>query len=41
MLCRKITRKIKEVGIMLKIEIIDHLIISLENYYSFADSGKL
>ncbi|MEO8534511.1 MAG: JAB domain-containing protein [Flavobacterium sp.] len=36
-----ITRKIKEVGIMLKIEIIDHLIISLENYYSFADSGKL
>lgn len=36
-----ITRKIKEAGAMLNIDVVDHLIISSENYYSFADHGKL
>lgn len=36
-----ITRKIKEAGAMLNIDVVDHLIISPENYYSFADHGKL
>lgn len=36
-----ITRKIKEAGAILNIDVIDHLIISPENYYSFADHGKI
>ncbi|QSB29370.1 RadC family protein [Flavobacterium sp. CLA17] len=36
-----ITRKIKEAGAMLNIDVVDHLIISPENYYSFADHDKL
>lgn len=36
-----ITKKVKEAGALLNIELIDHLIISSEGYYSFADKGKL
>lgn len=34
-----ITKKVKEAGAFLEIEVVDHLIISRESYYSFADSG--
>ncbi|MEO6176875.1 MAG: JAB domain-containing protein [Flavobacterium circumlabens] len=38
---KMITKKIKEAGAILNIDVVDHLIISPENYYSFADHGKL
>jgi len=37
----KITQKIKEAGNLLDIQLLDHLIISDKNYYSFADNGLL
>jgi DNA repair protein RadC len=37
----KLTKKIKDVGSALDLEIIDHIIIGNENYYSFADEGIL
>jgi len=37
----KITRKIKEAGELIDIQLLDHLIISEKNYYSFADNGIL
>ncbi len=37
----KITKKIKNAGELLEINIIDHLIIGDEKYYSFADQGVL
>jgi DNA repair protein RadC len=36
-----ITRKLKEAGKLLEIKVLDHLIITLEGYYSFADEGLL
>ncbi|AJA68931.1 RadC-like protein [Myroides sp. A21] len=38
---RQITRKIKEVSKILDITLLDHLIITAESYYSFADEGIL
>lgn len=38
--CR-ITRNIKESGEMLEVRLLDHLIISTDTYYSFADEGAL
>ncbi|MDM1525558.1 JAB domain-containing protein [Myroides odoratimimus] len=38
---RQITRKIKEASKMLDITLLDHLIITQESYYSFADEGIL
>ncbi|HSD06402.1 JAB domain-containing protein [Flavobacterium sp.] len=38
---RQITRKIKEAGKLLDISLVDSLIITSENYYSFADDGIL
>ncbi|MBB1139033.1 MULTISPECIES: JAB domain-containing protein [Myroides] len=38
---RQITRKIKEASKMLDITLLDHLIITAESYYSFADEGIL
>jgi DNA repair protein RadC len=38
---RQITRKMKEAGKMLEINIIDHLIITSNGYLSFADEGIL
>ena len=35
----KITRKIKEAGIILDISLLDHVIITSEGYYSMADEG--
>lgn len=37
----KITKQIKEAGILLDIKLLDHLIITPEDYYSFADDGTL
>ena len=37
----KITQKIKEAGILMDIQLLDHLIISDKDYYSFADNGML
>jgi len=36
-----ITKKIKESGILMDIQLLDHLIINTDNYYSFADNGLL
>ena len=37
----KITRKIKEAGEILDVQLLDHLIIHDSDYYSFADNGML
>ena len=37
----KITQKIKEAGNIIDIQLLDHLIISEKDYYSFADNGLL
>jgi DNA repair protein RadC len=37
----KITQKIKEAGNLMDIQLLDHLIISEKDYYSFADNGVL
>jgi len=37
----KITKKIKEAGNIMDIQLLDHLIITNEDYYSFADQGPL
>lgn len=36
-----LTRKISEGGKLLDIRVLDHLIITIEGYYSFADEGVL
>ncbi|OQX78497.1 MAG: hypothetical protein B6D61_05345 [Bacteroidetes bacterium 4484_249] len=36
-----LTRRLKKAGEMLDLPIIDHIIIADENYYSFADEGKM
>lgn len=38
---QKITKKIREAGILLDVSVLDHLIIGDEKYYSFADEGAL
>jgi DNA repair protein RadC len=37
----RITRKLKEAGGVLEINVLDHLILSDETYYSFADEGAM
>jgi DNA repair protein RadC len=37
----KITQKIKEAGNLMDIQLLDHIIISNKDYYSFADNGLL
>jgi hypothetical protein len=34
-----LTRKLKEAGLMLDLPVLDHLIVSSEGFYSFADEG--
>ena len=36
-----LTRKIKEAGRFLEIQLLDHIIITSEGYYSFADEGLI
>ncbi|MDN4164848.1 DNA repair protein RadC [Cytophagales bacterium LB-30] len=38
---RKLTKKIKEGGQLLDIQLLDHLIFTDESYYSFSDEGDL
>lgn len=38
---RLITRKIAQAGMLLDIRLLDHLILTTESYYSFADEGAL
>jgi DNA repair protein RadC len=37
----ELTKKIKEAGIYLDIKVLDHIIVTSEGYYSFADEGVL
>ena len=37
----ELTYKIKQGGLLLEIKVIDHIIISSEGYYSFADEGYI
>jgi DNA repair protein RadC len=37
----ELTRKIKEAGKFLDIQVLDHVIVTSEGYYSFADEGLL
>jgi len=37
----KLTQKLKNAGEMLDLPVIDHIILGDENYFSFADEGKL
>ena len=37
----ELTRKIKEAGSYLDIKVLDHIIVTSETYYSFADEGLL
>jgi DNA repair protein RadC len=37
----QITKKIRDAGIMLDIDVIDHLIIGDDRFYSFADNGDM
>ena len=37
----KITKKLKDAGTLLEISVLDHLIISGEQFYSFADEGRM
>lgn len=38
---KEITRLLKQVGELLQIGVLDHIIIGLNSYYSFADKGEL
>lgn len=38
---RKITRQLKEAGELLGIELLDHVIIGRDEFYSFSDKGEL
>jgi DNA repair protein RadC len=37
----ELTQKIKEGGKLLEVTVIDHLIVSIEGYYSFANDGAM
>jgi DNA repair protein RadC len=37
----RLTRRNKEAGLMLDLQVIDHIILTSEGYYSFADEGTL
>jgi DNA repair protein RadC len=37
----RLTRKNKEAGLVLDLQVIDHIILTSEGYYSFADEGTL
>ena len=38
---KNLTQKVKEAGKVLDIKLLDHLIITEQSYYSFADEGEL
>jgi DNA repair protein RadC len=37
----RLTRKLKDAGLLLDLPVLDHLIVSSEGFYSFADEGLL
>lgn len=37
----ELTGKLKKAGLLLDIKVVDHLIVSDEGYYSFADDGMM
>lgn len=37
----ELTQKIKQAGMFLDIQVLDHVIVTSEGYYSFADEGLL
>ena len=37
----QVTRKIKDAGKLLDIDLLDHLIVTSESYHSFADNGEM
>ena len=37
----EVTRKLKEAGVIIGIQLLDHLIVSREDYYSFEDENEL
>lgn len=37
----EVTRKLKKAGVIIGIELLDHLIVSREDYYSFEDENEL
>ena len=37
----RLTRKLKEAGLLLDLPVLDHLIIGGDNYFSFADEGMI
>ena len=36
-----LTRKVKDAGKLLEIQVLDHMILTTEGYYSFADNGLM
>ena len=38
---RRITNQVKEAGLVLEIPLLDHIILTVESYLSFADEGLL
>ena len=38
---KNLTKKIKEAGKFLEIEVLDHLILTKDNFYSFVDNGLM
>jgi DNA repair protein RadC len=36
-----LTLKIKQAGVFLDIKLLDHIIVTSESYYSFADEGLI
>ena len=36
-----LTRKLRDGGKLLEIQLLDHLIVTVEGYYSFADEGRI
>ncbi|RAI88088.1 JAB domain-containing protein [Algoriphagus yeomjeoni] len=38
---KRLTQRIKQAGVILDIPVLDHVIMTTEGYYSFADEGEL
>lgn len=38
---RELTRKLKDGGTLLEIQVLDHVVLTAEGYYSFADEGLI
>ena len=37
----KLTKKLRDCGMMLDVDVLDHIIVGDDRYYSFADDGKM